>query len=79
MYAWSILAAVATYAAAAGTTDDSSTTEPTTYSAAGPSVQNDADPVKDLMTTKVSIKPEAANDMDVARVVTISGAAAAGQ
>ena len=42
MYAWSILAAVATYAAAS-TTDDSSTTTDTTYAGDLPAVQDDTD------------------------------------
>ena len=42
MYAWSILAAVATYAAAS-TTDDSSTTTDTTYAGDLPAVQDATD------------------------------------
>lgn len=55
MYAWSILAAVATYAAAV----DTDTTTATTYKGDGPTVQDStADPVVDLMTTSVTIVPE---------------------
>ena len=81
MYAWSILAAVATYAAAANSgTDTDTTTDPTTYSSAGPTVINDTDTdaTVDLMTTNVSIKPST-DDKDVPRVVVLSGAAAASQ
>ena len=57
MYAWSILAAVATYAAAV----DTDTTTATTYKGDGPTVQDattDTSNVKDLMTTSVQIVPE---------------------
>ena len=57
MYAWSILAAVATYAAAV---DTDTTTDPTTYKGDGPAVQDSSvtDNVVDLMTTTVTIVPE---------------------
>ena len=77
MYAWSILAAVATFAAAANTTDDTTTT-PTTYTGAGPTVQDEATTPADLMTTTVTVTPAPVSDnaKKVARTVTLAGAAA---
>ena len=76
MYAWSILAAVATFAAAANT--DDTTTTPTTYLGAGPTVQDDASTPADLMTTTVQVVPEinSGDAKKVARTVTLAGAAA---